>query len=70
MIAKILIWVGYSTMILCVVAVVAFAAIGLIGWAIAAACAAVLLGFICRIESNVEAWRNEREWRRAYDQRL
>lgn len=68
MIRKFLIWAGYSTMIICVVAVVAFAAIGLIGWAIGSGCAAVLLGFICRIESDaLEAWKHDCEWRDAYD---
>jgi hypothetical protein len=70
MISKILIWVGCSTTILCVGGVVAFAAIGLIGWAVGCACCAVLLAFMCRIESNAlgewDARRNDAEWKSAY----
>lgn len=67
MITKILIWVGLSMTIVCVCAVVVFAALGLIGWAIGSGCAAVLLGFVCRIEADaLEAWKNDVEWEDAY----
>lgn len=70
MISKILIWVGFSVMIICVCAVVAFAAVGLIGWAIASACFAVLLAFVCRRESDaLNAWsarKQDREWAEIY----
>jgi hypothetical protein len=70
MITKILIWVGLSMVIVCVCAVVAFAAIGLIKWAIGCACCAVLLAFMCRIEANAlnewSARQNDAEWENAY----
>ena len=52
MISKLLIWAGYSVMILCVCGVVAFAATGCVIPAIAAACTAILLAFVCRREAD------------------
>ena len=70
MISKFLIWVGLSVMILCVCGVVAFAAVGLIEWAIGCACMAVLLAMVCRREADAlnewSARRNDREWAEAY----
>jgi hypothetical protein len=52
MISKILIWVGFSVMILCVCAVVVFAALGCVTHAIFAACIAILLALVCRREAD------------------
>ncbi|WP_193211432.1 hypothetical protein [Luteolibacter marinus] len=70
MLCKLLIWTGYSLMILCVGGVVVFAALGMIPAAIASACLAVLLAFMCRRESDhLNEWRarhHDRAWRDSY----
>lgn len=70
MISKILIWVGYSALILCVCAVVVFAALGCVIPAIAAAGVAALLALVCRREAGAlnewSARHNDREWNEIY----
>lgn len=70
MISKILIWVGYSVMIVCVCGVVVFAALGCAIPAIAAAGVAGLLALVCRREADaLNEWgarHNDREWTEAY----
>ena len=70
MITKILIWVGFSVMILCVCAVVVFAALGCVIPAIGAACVAALLALVCRREADAlnewSARQQDREWLEIY----
>lgn len=70
MISKLLIWAGYSVMILCVCAVVVFAAMGCVIPAIAAACVAALLALVCPREADAlddfNKRQHDREWREMY----
>ena len=60
MITKLLIWIGYSLMIVCVMAVVGLAALGCVVAAIASGCTAVLLALVCRVETDALCeWRGK-----------
>ena len=70
MITKLLIWTGYSLMIVGVAGVVVFAALGMIPASIGSACLAVLLAFMSARESDrLSEWNarhHDREWLESY----